>query len=205
MTIQFPSNVDINSGIKLLYTNLKPEPFSLENKQIVDLNNTIIPNEYNVDLANLYLNYNVQFENISKQRLKIILSIINTGYFIKTKLNEKDYFLFLKKLINELDFPYMFIDNIYYNSEHKEVLPELQLIKPMYFLNNNLYYKKLKTRYVEPIDLKKGLNQHKDVWELNNIHVLDVSDVFCGIRFCSNKFEKDLINLYIDLLKGEFD
>lgn len=198
--IKFPSTSNINIGFDKLKSKINKKEFRFSNKTKVDIFNIEIPKEYNVDLARLMFEYNCEFIGISEDRLSILNSIINTGYFIKENLSSKQYYEFFRGLLEKTDFNFIILDNIYKNSINRHKSVDFYVIKPLYFNNNYFYFKKLKSRFVEPTSLEFALNNNLNIWEQSSIRIQDISNFESGFRLPSTNRERQFLNLYNDII-----
>lgn len=198
--IKFPSASNINIGFDKLKSKINKKEFRFSNKTKIDIFNIEIPKEYNVDLARLMFEYNCEFIGISEDRLSILNSIINTGYFIKENLSSNQYYEFFRSLLEKTDFNFIILDNTYKNSISRHKSIDFYVIKPLYFNNNYFYFKKLKSRFVEPSSLEFALNNNLNIWEQSSIRIQDISNFEVGFRLPSTNRERQFLKLYNDIL-----
>lgn len=200
--IKFPKSSNIKEGFDKLFKKLEKEKFSLDEttKTKINIFNIDISKEYNVDLAKLVFEYNCELVGISEDRLSIINSIINTGYFLKTKLSKIEYYNLFRELLENIDFNFIILDNVYKNSINKEKDIEYYVIKPLYFDSKYFYYQKLKSHFTEPKNLERALDNNVNIWEMGSIRIQDISDVEVGFRLASNKKEYEYLMLYNEII-----
>lgn len=160
-----------------------------------------VDKKYNPVLAEYLHVYNCNLEGFDKERISVLNSIFDTGYFIKERLDKMDYYKLLRTLIEQTDFPLMIEDNVYYNSLNKQKKADFYLIKPVYFTKNLLYYRRLKQGVAN--DLKNLTDT--GVWEMVSVNILDLSELTTGIRFAKNETEKNYLDFYEELLNSEIE
>lgn len=202
MEINFPRESNIQIGFDLLYKRLKRTPYAIEKTTKLNIFGIDISKEFNFDLANLIYNYNCELIGISDERLNLLYSIINTGYFTKKEMSKTAYYLYFRKILEKTDFPLMLLDNTVYNDLNTDKKQSFYLAQPLYFTETQLFYKKLKSGFAQPKDLELAIKQGLDIWEVDSVHILDLCEIHFGLRFASNFYERQLLDLYSEILMG---
>lgn len=197
--IPFTKTDNTGVGFEKLFSQLEKKGDTFDTIQI-DFFNVTISKEFNPLMAKLIYDYHCELIGVSEERLTIIYSIINTGYFLKERMTPKEYSIFFRRLLERFDFPLLIKDNIFYNTLHYIKKKDYEVIKPLYFENNYFYYKKLKSYYTEPYLLEKALLENNNVWEISSIHVYDLQLEETGFRLPSNQIESDYLHFYNEIL-----
>lgn len=198
--IEFPRKTNVLESFNYLFKTLPKTELSNTKCRTINFFNISISKEYNVDLARLIYEYNCELIGLSQERLEIINSIINTGYFIKENKTPKEYYLIFRRLLELSDFSLMILDNTYYNILHRKKEIPFSIIQPLYFENNYFYYQKLKAGMVQPKELEKQIQKGTDIWEVSNVHIYNLIEFSSGFRFATTKLERDYLELYSDIL-----
>lgn len=166
-----------------------------EKKVEVDVSQSSFAKEFSVELARLLVLYNFKFIGLSLERELYIDSVIQTGYFIKESKGPSGYFAWIKSKIEETDYPFMVLDNTLADKE-----PKLNIVQPLYFENNVLRYRKLLPKYVEPVELEKGLQDKETIWVTDTVHKLDLVDANFGLRFACNDKERAILDILSNII-----
>lgn len=196
-------NIDISHLSHEYLASLKEEVAQRElNSVTINLFNTIVEPLFTVDLVRLQLDFGVEFQGLSEERLELMESILHTGYFIKETLGD-GYVDWLENLLGIADYPLMLLDNVYYNAIKQKDEPKYLVVQPLTFEKDLLKYRKLRPKYTEPRVLERALKSGLDVWTVEDTTIYALKNPLFGLRMAKNIDEMYILDLLTEVLNGQ--
>lgn len=151
--------------------------------------------EYTEKLARMKYEYGCKYLGEGNKKYDID-AYIKTGYFIKEKMGRVAYLRWLKRQVEQADYPLMIRDN-----RMKAIRTvEMNIIQPLKFDDRYFYFNVIKPKLLEPEDLELAIAEGEEIYTKETILIEDLLDLNEGFRFAGTFQERCILDVFEDII-----